>query len=118
MTIQPGKKHLTVYQGASFQEQFTWEDENGPIDLTGYTARMQARENYILSAPVFLDLTTENGGIALGEAAGTITLFIGAQDTAGITAGDGFYDLELQSASGIVYRLLQGNMYVSNEVTL
>lgn len=78
---------------------------------------MQARENYILSAPVFLDLTTENGGITLGGAAGTITIFISAQQTAEITAGDGFYDLELQSASGLVYRLLQGNMYISNEVT-
>ncbi len=116
MTIQPGKKNFKVLQGATFEETITWSDENGPVNLTGYTARMQAREEYE-SATAFIDLTTGNGGITLGGAAGTIVLLLSATATAAITAEHGYYDLELVSASGRVYRLLQGDICISKEAT-
>lgn len=117
MTIDPEEYHLNVIQGATFQKVITWKDENGvAINLTGYTARMQARVEYESAAP-FINLTTENGGITLGGAAGTITLSISATATAAITQERGYWDIELISGSGIVYRLLQGNVSVSKEVT-
>ena len=69
------------------------------------------------STSPFLTLTTENGGIALGGSAGTITLTISAAATAALTAASGCYDLELVSGSGLVTRLLQGRVVVSREVT-
>lgn len=88
----------------------------GELNLTGYTARMQAREEYE-SATAFLDITTGNGGITLGGAAGTIALLLSATATAAITAEHGYYDLELVSPTGRVYRLLQGKICVSKEAT-
>ncbi|MDX2074739.1 MAG: hypothetical protein SFX19_10335 [Alphaproteobacteria bacterium] len=117
MTNTPGTYDFTIYQGATFNRVLTWKDENNDaVDLTGSTARMQLRES-VDDADPFLSLTTENGGIALGGAAGTITLAISAADTAVITKTSGVYDLELVSAGGIVTRLLAGKILVSKEIT-
>jgi hypothetical protein len=65
-----------------------------------------------------LTLTTENAGITLGGAAGTITLSATATVTAALTAPfSGVYDLELVSGGGVVTRLLEGVATVSPEVT-
>lgn len=117
MTTTPGNYDVTIYQGASFSRVLTWKDEEGTaINLTGYTARLHMRSSQDADTP-FVTLTTENGGIALGGAAGTITLSISAASTAAITDTSGVYDLELVSASGIVTRLLAGEVLVSKEVT-
>ncbi len=117
MTTTSGKYDFTLYQGATFARVLTWKDENEtPIDLTGYTARMHIRESQDADA-AFVTLTTENDGITLGDAAGTITLSISASDTAAITETSGVYDLELVSAGGIVTRLLAGEVLISKEVT-
>lgn len=117
MTTQPGKYDIVIYQGATYSRVLTWKDENStPINLTGYTARMMMRQEYDSVDP-FITLTTENGGITLGESAGTITLTISAAATSAIAVDCGVYDLELVSGSGIVSRLLEGRISVSPEVT-
>lgn len=117
MTTAPGNYDITLYQGTSFNQQFTWKDENDTlINLTGYTARMMARTSVDEPTP-FITLTTANGGIALGGAAGTITLIMSDTATSALTTTSGVYDLELVSGGGVVTRLLQGNLMVSNEVT-
>ncbi len=117
MTTTPGNYDITIYQGATFSRVLTWKDESGAaINLSAYTARMHLRESHDATSP-FLTLTTENGGIALGGAAGTITLAISATDSAAIDEMAGVYDLELVSSGGVVSRLLEGNVLVSKEVT-
>lgn len=117
MTTPPGIKDFVIYQGATWLHTITWKsgDDQLPVDLTGYTARLQARGK-VENAATFLDLTTENGGIALSGAEGIIVLEIGAADTANIVQS-GVYDLELQAADGVVTRLLMGNLTLSKEVT-
>jgi hypothetical protein len=107
-----------VLQGATLQEKLVWseKDSGQPVDLSGYTARMQARE-YADSASAFIDLTTENGGITLGGASGSIDIAMTATATAALTPIKGVYDLELISGSGIVYRIVQGELCVIAEVT-
>src|SRR5262245_35909916 len=108
MTTEPATYHLVTYQGANLSQQFTWKDSNDAlVNLTGYTARMMAR-THIDAATPFITLTTENGGITLGGAAGTILLTMTAAQTAAITETVGLYDLELVSGGGIVTRFLQG----------
>lgn len=116
MTIQPGKLDIKILQGATFHEVLTWEDETGPVAFTGYTAKAQAREEY--STPTaFMNLTTENGGITLGETDGTITLYMDGDDTAEIDECCGVWDLMLYAPNGDEYRLLQGEVCVSKGVT-
>ncbi len=107
---------ILIEQGATFSQVITYKDKGVAVNLTGYTARMQVRST-LESATTIVELTTANSRIALGGAAGTITLTISATDTAALTAGRGVYDLELVSGSGIVTRLLQGVATISRNVT-
>ena len=117
MTTKPGDYDFTIYQGATFARVITWKDEaDALIDLTGYTARMHVRES-VDADTAFITLTTENGGITLGGAAGSITLSISAATTAALTQTSGIYDLEMISGGGVVTRLLQGAVIISKEVT-
>jgi hypothetical protein len=87
---------LRIQQGATFTKSFIWKAGRPPmpVDLTGWTARLQMRSE-IDAATVLLSLTTENGGITLGGTDGWIDLFISAEDTADITWRSAVYDLEL-----------------------
>lgn len=115
---KPAKHNITIYQGATLRDVTTWKSGNPatPVDLTGCTARMQVREKVESVSPL-LSLTTENGGIALGGVAGTVTINISAEATAALTWKSGVYDLEIEFADGFVRRLLQGSVSVSPEVT-
>jgi hypothetical protein len=98
---------ITADQGATYSVVITYEDTAGdPIDLTGYTARMQLRASYA-SATAALSLTTENGRIVLGDALGTITLTVAAETMETLEAKTYVYDLELVDGSTVI-RLLQG----------
>lgn len=85
-----------------------------PVDLTGATARMQIREQ--VGGAVLLDLTTDNGGLAI-TGPGTITRTISATQTAALMWTEAVYDLEVQYQDGTVQRYLQGAVTVSREVT-
>jgi hypothetical protein len=111
----PGKYNIVCPQGSTFNQQLTWTIDNDPVDLTGYTARMQVREKHI-SNVYNLNLTTENGGIVLGDDEGTILLTASATDTSEIIAKEYVYDLELDSG-GEVLRLIEGKFIVTPEVT-
>ena len=87
-----------------------------PVNLTGYTARMQIRET-LESTTVLHEMTTEDGGITLGGAAGTIALTISATDTAAFTFDSAVYDLEVISGAGVVTEVLRGDVYLNDEVT-
>lgn len=114
---KPANIKLQIYQGATFRKRLRWlNPDKTPIDLTGCTARMQVREE-VESAAVLLELTTENGRIALGGTAGTMDLLIDAGTTAAITWGGGVWDLEIVHPGGEVTRLAQGSCCVSPEVT-
>lgn len=107
---------VAIQQGATFLAKFIWKDSNSvPIDLTGYTARMQIRAT-ITSTVVIAELTTTTG-ITLGGTTGNIELKLTATQTAAITAKVGVYDLELQDTAGFVTRLISGDIEFSHEVT-
>lgn len=111
-----GTYNIVADQGATFSQQLLWKGSNGsPINLTGYTARMAIR-TVPAANTVALTLTTENGRISLGGAAGTINLSIAATDTA--TLEDGIYVYDLEMVTGVtVTRLVMGTFLVRPEVT-
>ncbi len=113
-----GTHDITIEQGATFLLNLIWRDSaNALVNLTGYTARMQVRQKHTSADPPALNLTTENGGIALGGAAGTVAVRAEAAATAALDFKRGVYDLELVDGSGTVTRLIEGNVVVTPEVT-
>lgn len=120
MVMPAATYDLLIEQGATYRRTFTWrqgEADGEPYDLTGCTARMQIRPKAGLG--VALALTTENGGILLGEATGQIDVFMSADETdaLGATLLRGVYDLEIVYPSGDVTRVVQGKVRVSANVT-
>lgn len=113
--MTPGKYNMICPQGATFSKQLTYRINDVAVDLTGWAARMQVREKYT-SKTATVSITTENGGITLGDDAGTIDLYISDSSTSAIAAKDYVYDLELVSGAE-VYRLLEGKFIVTPEVT-
>ena len=113
------KLNLKIDQGATFSKLVTWRTGSTtgtPVDLTGCTARMQARAK-ITDQSVLLDLTTANGGIVLGGTSGTVEIKLTDGQTAAISWAGAVYDLEVVFSNGDVRRLLQGSISVSPEVT-
>ena len=103
-----GYHHFVIEQGATFSQTLTLKDSSGTvINLTGYAEASSA----------IITLTTGNSGITLGGSAGTVTLLISSTNTANLTAGDGVYDLEITSGSGVVTRLLEGTYSVRRNIS-
>jgi hypothetical protein len=112
----PAELSFAIYQGATFSLTLTWEtgDDPAPVNLTGFTAAMKVKAGEDL----VIELTTENGGITLGGALGTILLSIDAEDTADFAApASATYDLLLTSAGGVVTPLVTGLINIRESVT-
>ena len=88
---------------------------NQPVDLAGYTARMQLREK-INSAEVLLELTTANNRVIINNVDKTITLNIDAATTAALNFSTCVYSLELVKGSEVI-SLASGNISLLQEVT-
>lgn len=111
-----GKFNFVMEQGADFKWGIVWKVAPSltPVILSGYRARMQIRQ--IPGAEILLELTTENGRIALRDN-GLVEIRTVARDTAALDFHRAKYDLELISAGGEVTRLLEGSMKLKKEIT-
>lgn len=107
---------LYVEQGATYVRSFVWKSDNTAVDLTGYTARMQIRRNPT-SDEVLFSATTENSLLTLTPLDGKVDLVIPASTTELFDWRNARYDLELEADTGFVYRLVQGTVTVSKEIT-
>lgn len=119
-------KNLYIEQGATWSMSFAWlnsELVDGVVvpgdphedELTGATVRMQIRKSQ--GAPVLVDATTVNGKITTTPATGRITVKLSDEDTDLLSSKSAQYDLEVEDAAGDVYRLLQGSVTVSPNIT-
>jgi len=84
-TAQPNSKPypIELRRGLARRIRLALKKRGEPINLTGYTGRMQVRES-ARSPDVIVDLSTENGGIEIDGAAGAVTLVFRHTDTAKI----------------------------------
>ena len=126
-----GNYSFTIEQGATTDFEITYKDSsNNPVDLSGYTARMQLRPS-IGSDTVILTLSSSLGPCGTGLnlsgsngttplASGSIGVFISAISSSQLSFESAQYDLEIASGSGncaVVTRLLKGSVKLSKEIT-
>lgn len=115
-----GKFNFTIEQGATYERSFTWKNSAGvPIDLTGYTIRLMAKNTVDETTPLItLSTVSPPGGITVTDpATGTWTISLSPATTAAYKFDKIVYDLEVQSLGGVVKRLLEGIITLSKEVT-
>lgn len=109
------QKSIVIEQGADFSLQVTWETpENFGVDLTGYTFAGQIRNTVDAPNPpaasfVFTVLDAANGVFKFG-----LTNAVTAELNLPVGA---VYDVEATSPGGVKFRLLQGTVVFSKEVT-
>ena len=124
-----GNYSFTIEQGTTvdFEIQYT-DADNLPIDLTGYTGKMQIKSGFAndrpttyatLTSTIAEDGTGLNFSGSLGDTpptSGSIGIHISAATTSAFTFAKAKYDLELTSGS-VVTRILEGVVSLSKEVT-
>ena len=106
------KANLIVDQGSDFTTtiDITDEDDN-PVNLTGYTGSGQIRKTYTSSTAVSFT-------VSLSGASGSITLSLTATQTGNMTAGRYVFDVELTApTTGIISRIIEGIVTVTPQVT-
>lgn len=128
-----GLYNFTIEQGTTLQFRIDYQDENNdPINLEGYHARMQIRNEpggsrlyASLSSSIApdgtgLNLTPTVNGSIYPQSSGSIEVTLSAYSSSLLNFDKAYYDLELMSGSGSgvhVIRLLQGKVKLSKEVT-
>ena len=116
----PVRLDLPFYTGSTFSRSFRLQNpDRTPIDLTGYTARMQVRASKN-SSTVLLEFTETNGRIFIEHVDGRITISVNSDDSDLVTVG-GVYDLEIVLPQppdpDFVQRLAEGKFIVSRQAT-
>ena len=127
--MSAGKYNFTIEQGTTIRLELQYKDSNGnPIDLTGYSGRMQIRPDFAdntKTSYIYLSSSMNDDGTGLNfngldgsssPASGKIGLFISAVSSSKLNFDSAVYDIEIESGS-IVTRLLQGTIKLSREVT-
>lgn len=87
---------------------------NTPVDLTGYEGRMSIKDKP--GGTELMALTTDNGRLLIDAAQKTITILISAVDTAAVTWLRGMHELEMESPTGVVTKLMEGAVSVVREL--
>lgn len=119
-----GVYNITCEQGATFVRliEIEYPDPTDPetyldFDLSGFTARLQVRRT-VESSTHFVNLTSGNGGIEMqpGGILNAMRIYMSDELTSTIPS-DGVYDLEIESASGEVSRVIRGSFTLIAQVT-
>jgi len=130
-----GRYSFTIEQGTTTNFEIQYKDSsNNPVDLTGYSGRMQIASDYASNASrtVYLTLSSSLNADGTGlnfsgsngntpPASGSIGIYIAACTSSLLTFTTAKYDLEIYSGSGacpLTVRLLEGQISLSNQVTV
>lgn len=109
---------LRIRRGATFDRTLTWWTVQGvtPRNLTGYTMRMQVRQNP--GQPTLIDVATGSGITLTDPTNGVFRIVVSATATAALAfVGKAKYDLQVTDAGGAVSYPLSGDFVISDPVT-
>ena len=109
------KYNLVCEQATTFNFVFSINNNNTPLNLTGYTGVMTVRP-FVGASTTTVVASTANGRMTLGGIAGTVTVLIDATTTGAIGSGRYAYDLVLTSGTTVT-RYLEGKFIVTGAVT-
>lgn len=110
MSLQPIRKNMQIWRGATFRQQFTLLKDDLPTSLTNYTGELIIRES--AQGTPLLTLTTANGGIVL-TSEGRMDITISASATEAIVWNNGIYDFTITSPDNETTALLFGSFTVT-----
>lgn len=105
---------LTIPQGTSWGISWPITEDGDAAAIDAWTVKAQVRST--ATNPIVLhEWSTEVGNASTEGSA--VTLLTSPASTTAWTWERGVYDVELTSPDGTVYRIAEGAVYVSREVT-
>jgi hypothetical protein len=108
-----GKYDIVIDQGSSFALDLTVQEDGSAKNLNTYSVRSQLRPHITSST-----LTATFTGTVVNATNGQLQISLTAAQTAAISPGKYFYDVEIfTSGDAVVTRLIQGSVVVTPEVT-
>lgn len=120
IVVVPATIDLTLYQGASWVENFQWttgvdEDHQSPVDLTAAEVVAQVRESPD-SDEIIAQASTADGTI-VKDSAGNIEIRVpGAEVGVDSSVTRAYRQVEVHWDDGDICRLVQGKVTISLEV--
>ena len=124
-----GKYSFTIEQGTTLDFEIQYKSPNNlPIDLTGYSGKMQIKSNFADNNPTtYITLSSSLAGDGTGlnfsgsngstpPSSGSIGIYISAASSSAFTFQTARYDLEISSGDTVT-RILEGQITLSKEVT-
>jgi hypothetical protein len=116
LTLKAGETWKVTFRlGTKRTSRSTGAQALLPLDLTGATARLQARAT-LASSSTAVDATTVNDQIVINEEQGEIHLVVPPAETADLR-GDYVWDLEVTYADDTVDIVAEGTLSVTQPVT-
>lgn len=105
---------LHINQGETWEMTFPIIDSTGqPVDVDGWTAKAQVRHGPF--EPVLYEWSAAHSNITIAGTSVTLTVLATTSSDWAFTEGS--YDLELTDTLGRVYRVAEGPVRVSEEIT-
>jgi hypothetical protein len=110
--MSAGTYNFILEQGATFNRILTLKEDNGVMDLTGYSVASLMRSTHDSSIVVGTFTCTVSDA-----SAGKITMSMTNSITGAIEEAIYVYDVEITSSAGAVTRIMEGQVTVNPEVT-
>jgi hypothetical protein len=114
------KMKLEIDQGATFRNSIVWSagTPSTPVDLTGFKGKMQLRDIQKLDT-LILELTTENGRLAISSIPGQLDMYISATDTKAMNFIEAAYDVFITApgTDGDTTHFLSGTAVLTKAIT-
>ena len=114
--MKPGRYNYRIVQGDTFQNTPVWKINSSPVNVTGYTSKLQVKIS-VDSTGNILELSTENGRITVGGYDGKFTFYVSPTDTAALTPGNYVYDWQVTAPDTTQTTLMAGAFVITPQVT-
>lgn len=109
---------FSIDQGTTLGKTVNVFLDGAVFNLTGYNARLQARERISDTTPVISLTSDPAAGLTIVAVDGEIAVEMTPEETEALTFDVAAYDLEIYTAGdAIVYRILEGYITLNKELT-
>jgi hypothetical protein len=103
---------LVILNNAAFKATVELSEGETPLDLSGYSLKMQCRPG-VRSSTTYFELSSEaDGGIVVTPFEGKFEMSMPASTTSTFEFLDGVYDVIATDSDGKTKRLIEGNVYI------